>query len=37
MKVILGRKLAFLTEIPLPVETIARSRDVSGGTKMFAQ
>ena len=29
--------MAFLTEIPLPVETIARSRDVSGGTKMFAQ
>ena len=29
------RKSAFSTEIPLPVKTIARSRDVSGGTKIL--
>ena len=29
------RKSAFSTEIPFPVKTIARSRDVSGGTKIL--
>ena len=29
------RKSAFSTEIPLPVKTIGRSRDVSGGTKIL--
>ena len=28
-------KSAFSTEIPFPVKTIARSRDVSGGTKIL--
>ena len=29
------RKSAFSTEIPFPVKTITRSRDVSGGTKIL--
>ena len=35
IRLLLGRKSAFLTEIPLPVKTIARGRDVSGGTKIL--
>ena len=30
-----GGKSAFSAEIPFPVKTIARSRDLSGGTKIL--
>ena len=35
IRLISGRKKAFLTEIPLQVNTVARGRNVSGRTKIL--